>query len=40
MAHLKKRLSKSGNGAVGRAVNSAPRDPQFESSHWQLLFIH
>ena len=26
----------SGCGAVGRAVASDTRDPQFESSHWQL----
>ena len=28
----------SGCGAVGRAVASDTRGPQFESSHWQNLY--
>ena len=35
--HPFKRYHKAGSGcgAVGRAVASYTRDPQFESSHWQ-----
>ena len=28
----------SGCASVGRAVDSDTRDPQFESSHWQIFY--
>ena len=30
-------LQGCGCGSVGRVVASGPRDPQFESSHWQIF---
>ena len=33
------RISGSGCGSIGRAVASNTRDPQFESSQRQILFI-
>ena len=29
----------SGCGSVGKAVASDTRDPRFESSHWQNLYV-
>ena len=36
-AHTQKTVC-SGCGSVGRAVDYYTRDPQFESSQWQILY--